>query len=88
MKPILRTDRIKAYMEHEGLNAALLAERIGVSANSVYKWLRCGTMPTMGNMWLLSHNTGIPYDLLVSDLDVIQEAEELKRKIADIRRRG
>lgn len=56
----------RMILEH-GYTAADLADKLGVSRSNIYKWLRGDILPSIDNLYILSHmlNTSIN-DILVS----------------------
>lgn len=59
-------DRLKQYLEDEGMTQIELAKRIGVTQPTVWEWLNHESYPSVENLRKLSRTTGISIDELLS----------------------
>lgn len=55
-------ERIKQYMEDEGVSIRELSKVMNVSFQSVYKWQKGESLPTVSNFYILGQILGIDID--------------------------
>ena len=75
--------RLKELREGKGYRQVDLAERIGVTKNTVSVWERAGRMPDLDTLELLAKEFNVPFDFLVAVEDR-KEEESLEEVIAGI----
>lgn len=75
--------RLKELREGKGYRQVDLAERIGVTKNTVSVWERAGRMPDLDTLELLAKEFNVPFDFLVAVEDR-KEGESLEEVIAGI----
>ena len=75
--------RLKELREGKGYRQVDLAEKIGVTKNTVSVWERAGRMPDLDTLELLAKEFNVPFDYLVAVEDR-KEEESLEEVIAGI----
>ena len=62
-------DRMRKSMQVAGITSAGMSDRMHVAPQTVARWIRDASRPTMGNIIAWSTITGVPVDWLLKDED-------------------
>jgi transcriptional regulator with XRE-family HTH domain len=68
-------ERLRRYLEEEGISQAELARRAGVSQPTVWEWLNGHSLPSADSLRTLSRVTGVSIDELLAPAKKIKSSE-------------